>query len=76
MNKTRRAMIGLGALVVVVGLSTGWALDSRTQGTVAVNEAAKTSEAITVSPDIKPVNAQPKDASPEFDRSDLLLSQG
>ena len=80
MNKARRT-ISLSAFVALVALGTGWALgttlsNSRTQTGAAVSEPAKLSEAVTVSPDRKPFNAQPTDSSPEYDRSDLLLSQG
>ena len=80
MNKARQ-MISLSAVVALVSLGTGWALgttlsNSRTQTGVAVSEPAKASEAVTVSPDRKPSNARPTDSSPEYDRSDLSLSQG
>ena len=80
MNKTGQ-MISLSAFVALVSLGTGWALgttvsNSRTQTGAAVSESAKASEAVTVSPDRKPLNAQPTDSSPVYDRSDLQLSQG
>ena len=80
MNKTRQ-MIGLSAFVALVSLGTGWGLgttlsNARTQTGAVVSESAKASEAVTVSPDRKPANARPTDSSPEYDRSDLLLSQG
>ena len=80
MNKGRQ-MISVSAFVALVALGTGWALgttlsNSRTQAGAAVAESAKASEAGTVSPDRKPVNAQPTDSNPEYDRSDLSLSQG
>jgi len=80
MNKARQ-MVSLSAFVGLVALGTGWALgttlsNSRTQNAAAVSESAKASEPVTVSPDRKPVNAQPTDSSPEYDRSDLQLSQG
>ena len=81
MTKKAQRTIGLGAFVLLVGLGTGWALGTtrsnpHTQGGAAVSESAKASEAVTVSPDRKPANARPTDSSPEYDRSDLLLSQG
>jgi len=80
MNKAQQ-MVSLSAFVALVSLGTGWALgttlgNSRTQTGATVSESAKVSEAVTVSPDRKPLNAQPTDSSPENDRSDLLLSQG
>jgi len=76
-----RQMISLSAFVALVSLGTGWALgttlsNSRMQTGVAVSEPAKASEPVTVSPDRKPSNARPTDSSPEYDRSDLSLSQG
>src|SRR5262249_13816187 len=72
-------MISVSAFVAPAALGTGGALgptlsNSRTKTSAAVSESAKASEAPTVSPDRK--NAQPTDSSAEYDRSDLLLSQG
>jgi len=80
MNKAQQ-MVSLSAFVALVALGTGWALgttlgNARTQNAAAVSESAKAIQPATVSPDRKPVNAQPTDSSPEYDRSDLLLSQG
>ena len=78
MNKTRW-MIALGVLVTLVVLGTDLALEKAfsQHGKTAVTEPAKTSDAATT-----PVNLEPMDmpaatdSSQEYDRSDLLLSQG
>ena len=81
MTKKAQRTIGLGAFVLLVGLGTGWALGTtrsnpHTQGGATVSESAKASEAVTVSPDRKPLTPQPTGSNPESDRSDLILSQG
>ena len=74
MNKTRRT-IGLTALVMLVGVGTGWTLakassNSPAKGGAVVSEPA--SDAGT-----RPVSREPVDVpAAEYDRSDLLLSQG
>ncbi|PYN45813.1 MAG: hypothetical protein DME00_21110 [Candidatus Rokuibacteriota bacterium] len=80
MNRTRRT-IGLSAFVMLAVLGTGWALEkassnSRTKDGAAVSEPAKASDAIPSSRE--PLDVQPAatGASPEYDRSDLILSQG
>src|SRR5438094_4462050 len=80
MNRTRRT-IGLSAFVMLAVLGTGWALEkassnSRTKDGAAVSEPAKASDAIPTSRE--PLDVQPAatGASPEYDRSDLILSQG
>ena len=81
MSKTRRT-IGLSAFVILAVLGTGWALEktastSRTHGGAAVGEPAKASDAVT-----SPVSGEPDerpaatDSNQEYDRSDLILSQG
>jgi hypothetical protein len=81
MNKTRRA-IGLTALVILVGLGAGWALEqaysAQAQRGLDIREPAKPSEGsvtpISVEPsDVQPVTTEP---SQEYDRSDLLLIFG
>lgn len=81
-NRTRRT-IGLSAFVMLVVLGTGWALEkassnSHRQSGAAVNEPAKASDAVTTPLSREPMEVQPAatDSSPEYDRSDLLLSQG
>jgi ABC-type oligopeptide transport system substrate-binding subunit len=74
MNRTRRT-IGLSVFVMLVVLGTGWALErkassnSHRQGGAEVTEPAKSSEPS----DVKPAAT---DSNQEYDRSDLLLSQG
>jgi hypothetical protein len=74
MNRTRRT-IGLTALVMLVGVGTGWTLakassNSPAKGGAAVSEPA--SNAGT-----RPVSREPADVpASHYDRSDLLLSQG
>ena len=82
MNRTRRT-IGLSALVILVVLGTGWALEkasinSHRQDGPAVSASAKASDAVTAPVSREPLDVQPADAdsSTEYDRSDLLLSQG
>jgi hypothetical protein len=77
-NRTRRT-IGLSAFVVLVVLGTGWALEKASSNAHRKGGAAASqSDAATTPLSHEPVNAQPPttDSSPEYDRSDLLLSQG
>lgn len=75
MNRTRLA-IGLSAFVMLAALGTDWALEkaysnSHRLGGAAVSEPAKTSDAVATTPvDVPAATEQ------EYDRSDLLLSQG
>jgi hypothetical protein len=82
MNGTRRT-IGLSAFVMLVVLGTGWALEkassySHTQSGAAVSKPAKASDAVTAPVSREPFDVQPAatHSSPEYDRSDLILSQG
>jgi len=82
MNRTRR-MIGLSVFVSLAVLGTGWALEKATstshrQGGAAVSEPAKARDAGATPLSHEPLNVQPAatDSSQEYDRSDLLLSQG
>jgi len=82
MNRTWRT-IGLSAFVMLVVLGTGWALEkpsssSRTQGGAAVSDPAKESDAVPTTPSREPSQVHPAatGSSPEYDRSDLILSQG
>ena len=78
MNRTRRT-IGLSVFVMLVVLGTGWALEkkassnSHKQGGAAVTEPAKASEPSDESFEVKPAAT---DSNQEYDRSDLVLSQG
>ena len=73
MSKTRR-MIGLGVLVILaVVLGTGWAVEraSHPQRGVDISSPAQPTDSASASvPDERPA------ATEEYDRSDLLLSQG
>jgi hypothetical protein len=82
MSRTRRT-IGVSAFVVLAVLGTGWALEkasssSHKQGGAAVSEPAKASDAGTAPVSQEPMDVQPAatDSSQEYDRSDLILSQG
>ena len=82
MNRTRRT-IGVSAFVVLAVLGTAWALEkassnSHRQGGAAVSEPAKASDPATAPLSREPSDVQPAgtDSSPEYDRSDLILSQG
>jgi hypothetical protein len=78
MNRTRRT-IGLSVFVMLVVLGTGWALEkkassnSQKQGGAAVTEPAKASDSSDESFEVKPAAT---DSNQEYDRSDLLLTQG
>jgi hypothetical protein len=79
MNRTRRT-IGLSAFVMLVVLGTGWAVEraSHTPGAAAVSEPAMARDAVAAPVSREPMDVQPvaTDSSQEYDRSDLLLSQG
>ena len=82
MNRTWRT-IGVSAFVTLAVLGTGWALEkassgSRTQGTAAISGPAKTSDPVTTPATREPSDVRPAatNSSPEYDRSDLTLSQG
>src|SRR5262245_24885816 len=78
MNKTRRA-IGLTALVILIGLGAGWALEqaysAQAQRGIDISEPAKPSEGSVTPVSVEPWDAQPA-ATEEYDRSDLLLIFG
>jgi hypothetical protein len=75
MNKTRW-MIALGVLVTLVVLGTDLALE-KAFSKAAVREPAKTSDAVATPVNLEPVDMPAAtDSSQEYDRSDLLLSQG
>jgi hypothetical protein len=78
MNRTRRT-IGISALVMLVALGTGWTLEhaysnAPSKGGATVNESATAPDAATAP--FSPLDAQPASYYQEYDRSDLLLSQG
>ncbi len=82
MNTNYRTF-GLSAFVMLAVLGTGWALEkasdgSRTQGTAAVSRPAKASDPVTTPAPREPSDVRPAytHSSPEFDRADLILSQG
>lgn len=82
MNRTRRT-IGLSALAVFIVLGTGWALEKAStnphrQGGAAVNEPTRATDAMPTPLSREPRDVRPAttDSSQEYDRSDLLLSQG
>ena len=78
MNKARRA-IGLTALVILVGLGTGWALEkaysAQAQRGIDISEPANPNDGA-----VAPIPVEPRDVQPaaveEYDRSDLLLIFG
>ena len=73
-NKTRRA-IGVSAFVILAVLGTAWAMERSSHP----KEEPATFET-TAPSDVAPVEVLPAAASPavepEYDRADLLLSQG
>jgi len=77
MSKSRRA-IGIGTLILLGALGTGWTLEKapnhrRPQGDPAVSDSPKAIAPVSV-PESAPAPAP--DSSEQYDRSDLLLSQG
>jgi hypothetical protein len=80
MNRTRW-MIALGVLVTLVVLGTDLALEKAFsnyhQGGAAVREPVTASEAAAAPLTLEPVDMPAAaDSAQEYDRSDLLLSQG
>jgi hypothetical protein len=77
MNRTRR-MIGIGALVMLVALGTGLVLENAYSSAhskpATVSEPATARDAATAP--FSPLDVQPASYDQEYDRSDLLLSQG
>ena len=83
MKKRTRQRIGISVFVMLVVLGTGWELEraassSHRQDGGAVAEPAKASDAVTTPLSREPWDDVPAAADPsqEYDRSDLLLSQG
>ena len=77
MSKTTRRRMGVSAFVVFAVLGTGWVFERASsnaymQGEAAISESASASEAAIVPVFQPPVT----NSSEEYDRSDLLLSQG
>jgi len=79
MTRTQRT-IGISAFVMLAVLGTGWALEKGygTQRGVASDEPSAQTDPINAPDSIQPADEQPAagGASQEYDRSDLLLSQG
>ena len=75
MNRTRRA-IGVGAFITLAVLGTAWALEHRTSA--LRTEGGATHDVGTPATLAPPESGASRviDAQPEYDRSDLLLSQG
>jgi len=81
MNRAQRA-IGIGGFIMLAALGTGWAIEkgsghSRPDGGAAVTEPTKTGDLVTLPQGPSAGGQAPtSDSSQEYDRSDLLLSQG
>jgi len=80
MSMTRRT-IGIGAFIVFAVIGTGWALDKAANNAkgrteVSIQEIMPTGALTTPSTDGSTGALPAADTSPEYDRSDLLLSQG
>jgi hypothetical protein len=71
MSKTRRAM-AVGSFVLLAVLGTAWAYE-RTQ---AVPQTYGPSETVAAPANPVPPDAPAADWAQEYDRSDLILSQG
>jgi hypothetical protein len=72
-------MIALGVLVTLVVLGTDLALEKAfsQHGKAVVTEPVKMSDAVVTPVNLEPVDMPAAtDSSQEYDRSDLLLSQG
>jgi len=81
MNRTRRT-IGISAFVILAVLGTSWALEKGYSNSPYARGTA-IDEPASNDPAAAPLSSQPMDepsaatdAAPEYDRSDLLLSQG
>jgi len=79
MSMTRRT-IGVGAFILLAVIGTGWAVDraaNNTQARSGVSVEAMTQTSPVKTSTDESAGARPGvDTSPEYDRSDLLLSQG
>ena len=76
MSKTQRA-IGIGTLALVVALGAGWTFEKAygnrgAQDRRGVSGSATTVAPMSTAPELVPAAAPDQ----EYDRSDLLLSQG
>ena len=79
MSRITWRKIGVSAFVVLVVLGTGLALERTSstadmQGGAAISESANTIDAVPTP--VSPVQPAATSANEEYDRSDLLLSQG
>jgi hypothetical protein len=77
MSKTTRRKMGVSAFVALAVLGTGWVVErasssAQMQGGAAISESVSASEAAIV-PVFQPAVTN---SSEQYDRSDLLLSQG
>ena len=77
MSKTQRA-IAIGTVILLAALGTGWTLEKgpshrRAGGAAAVSDSPTTISPAASTPESTPPAPIP---SEEYDRSDLLLSQG
>jgi len=81
MDRTRRT-IGISAFVILAVLSTSWALErgysnrSQARGTAIDEPASSDADASPVSNEPMDEPSPTTDSTPEYDRSDLILSQG
>lgn len=82
MSKTLRAL-GISAFVMLVVCSTGWAVEKRSSNShsqvgAVVAETATENDAVTEPVSRESLDLRPgaTDPSQEYDRSDLILSQG
>ena len=84
MSKTRRT-IGVALFTVLALVGAGWALEkalnnSHAQGGAAVVEPTRAADTVTAplmrEPSDESVGGQTAGSTLEYDRSDLLLSQG
>ena len=81
MNRTRRT-IGISAFVILAVLGTSWALEKGYNNSSYARGRA-INEPETNDPAVAPLSSEPmdepsaaSDVAPEYDRSDLILSQG
>jgi hypothetical protein len=79
-NRARRR-VGLRVLVVFLALGTGWLLERAIRGPHAlggapIGEPRSNGGAATGAPAPPSGGVRPASTEPEYDRSDLILSQG
>jgi hypothetical protein len=75
MNRTRRT-VGVAAFATLVVLGTGWTLEKELSSSHAKSGAPLSEPARASDEDTWDVRSAATDSGPEYDRSDLLLSQG